>query len=48
VAFVPGLAFAASIAIRPWTPAQLRPLGWSIVAASTATAVLLAAALLGT
>ena len=40
VAAVPGLAMAVAVAYRPPAPSQLRTLGWSLVAASVATATI--------
>jgi len=41
----PGLLTAAVVAVRPPAPARLRPLGWSLVAVSTLTAVIVVATL---
>jgi hypothetical protein len=40
VAAAPGLAMAVAVAYRPPAPSQLRTLGWSLVAASVATATI--------
>ena len=41
IAAAPGLCTAAWVAVRPPAPNRLRPLGWSLVAVSTLTAVIL-------
>lgn len=45
VAATPGLAVAAWLALRPPPPARLRTVGWTLVATSTAAAVVLVAML---
>jgi hypothetical protein len=44
LATIPGLAVAAAIVLRPPAPTRLRTIGWTLVAASVATAVTIVAA----
>jgi hypothetical protein len=45
VSAAPGLCAAAFLAARPPAPARLRAVGWTVIAVSTLTAVLLVATL---
>jgi hypothetical protein len=45
LASAPGLLTAATVAARPPAPTKLRTLGWSLVAVSTLTTVIVTATL---